>query len=35
MNRSVNDPVKVERIMERIRVLTRTFELKGKNYRLD
>jgi primosomal protein DnaI len=35
MNRSVNDPVKVERIMERIRVLTRTFELKGKNYRID
>jgi primosomal protein DnaI len=35
MNKLVQDPVKVERMMERIRVLTRPFELKGKNYRID
>jgi len=34
MNKLVQDPVKVERMMERIRVLTRSFELKGKNYRI-
>jgi primosomal protein DnaI len=35
MNKLVQDPVKVERMMERIRVLTRPFELKGKNYRIE
>ncbi len=35
MNKLVQDPVKVERMMERIRVLTRSFELKGKNYRIE
>jgi primosomal protein DnaI len=33
MNKLVQDSIKVERIMERIRSLSRVFELKGKNYR--
>ncbi|QVK20555.1 ATP-binding protein [Mycoplasmatota bacterium] len=32
-NSKVSDPVKVERLMERIRAVSKPFELKGKNYR--
>jgi DNA replication protein DnaC len=33
MTKLVQDPIKIERIMERIRTLSRVFELRGKNYR--
>jgi primosomal protein DnaI len=29
----VKDAVKVERLMERVRTLSKPFELKGRNYR--